>query len=127
MVSLDERITIGQARVVGQNVSFRKFYELDNILVFMKDFEKQFNMPSGHMFGSVAGIMHQFMCFDLPVKQRDKDEVVIYFMEDDPKNPIQPKIEVNMLWLDKKSRKVLSGPPNWFNEKKQKEIIGKWN
>lgn len=126
MVSLDEKIIIGQARVVGQNVSFRKFHELNDILVFMKNFEKQFNMPSGHMFGSVAGVMHQFLCFDLPVKDRGREEVVIYFMEDDPKSPTQPKIEVNMLWLDKKSRKVCN-PPAWFNEKKQKEVIGKWN
>lgn len=126
MVSVDEKITIGSARTVGQNVSFRKFNELNDIIVYMQDFQKKFNM-NNYLFASVGGIMHQFMCFDLPVKQRDRDEVVVYFMEDDPKSPIDVKIDINMLWIDKKTRKVLAGPPEWFNKKKQEDVVSKWN
>ncbi len=111
---------------MGDNKSHRTFRELNDLIVFMTDFQQKFNIHPSDKFGTAKGIMFQFLNFDLPVKHRNRDEVVITFLEDDPKSPTKDKIDINCLWFDKKTRKVLSKSPDWFKESK-KPMINKWN
>jgi len=104
--------------VLGANTNFRNFREFNDLLLYVRDFQARHKMNPNHQFGSVRGIMNQFMAFDLEVPQRKKDEVMIYYMEENPKT-IDEEIKLNVVWVNNKTRKILAGPPEWYNEQKK--------
>lgn len=110
----------------GSNTSFRNFKTLDDLLIYINKFQKDHEFDLRDPFGSAYGIMTQFMGFDLPIKDRKKEEMLIYFLEEDPRT-IHETIKVNTLWINNKTRKVLDKPPDWYNESKKKEILSSWN
>ena len=109
------------------NVSHRKFNDLNDLIIYIQSFQKKYNIPNGAEYGSVYGIMTQFLCYNITPKDRNKDEVFIKFCEEEileeTKDIKEPKIDVNFLWFDKKTRRVLLEPPKWAIESKQKVLL----
>lgn len=110
----------------GQIRTFRKFNELNDLLIYIRDFQNRLFIPEDHYCGSAYGIMKQFMGLEVPLTEKDQREVYVLFAEEDPTSVLASKIVLNALWFDKNTRKAVYSIPEWFN-KKTKEYYAKMN
>jgi hypothetical protein len=110
---------------LGENVSFRKFRNLNDLLIYLEDLQKTYKFDLYHETCSPYGIMRQVMKIDNE-KNKDKKEVYVYFTEEDPEATTERKFYIHSLWINRETREVLDEPPDWFIKQK-KDLISKWN
>ena len=115
-----------KSAALGEPNSFRKFKDLNELLIYIEELQKQKAFLPTSEFASPNGIMKQFLAFGLQKEFVEKDEVMINFLEEDP-TYIGEKFKLSTIWFNTKTRKSIEKAPEWFNKYKREILLDKLN